>query len=209
MTTDSERDTLVADKTGVMSLLDDMGIRYRAKEGKRQRPTPCIPWLGFDADTCRGAVRTEERKVSEGPRLREEILGASPGSEMSARASLAFASFLNFLHWVIPGGFCDLRPGRGAANESGAMDLWRPGRSRSSAEARVPEQLSNDMLRRRKMLSARPTKKLQFGKDGGIVWRPRLLSLHKQAVLMGSDAVAAIYTDASSLRGLGAAFGDS
>ena len=63
------------------------------------------------------------------------------------------------------------------------------------------EQLRNDMLRRRKMLSARPTKKLEFGKDGGFVWRPRLPSLHKQAVHMGSDAVAAIYADASILRG--------
>ena len=61
--------------------------------------------------------------------------------------------------------------------------------------------LRNDMLR--------PTRKLQFGKDGGFVWRPRLPFPHKQAAHMGSDAVAAIYTDASSLRGLGAAFGDS
>ena len=60
--------------------------------------------------------------------------------------------------------------------------------------------LRNDMLR--------PTEKLQFGKDGGVVRRPRLPFLHKQAVHMGSDAVAAIYTDASSLRGWGAAFGD-
>ena len=63
------------------------------------------------------------------------------------------------------------------------------------------------MLLRDDML--RPTKKLQFGKDGGFVWHPRLPFLHKQAVHMGSDAVAAIYTDASSLRGSGAAFGDS
>ena len=111
----------------------------------------------------------EERKVSEGPRLRKEIFGASPGSEMSARTLLASACFLNFLHRVIPGGFCDLRSGRGAVNESGAMDLWRPGRSRSSAQAKVAEQPRNDMLRRRKMLSARPTKKLQFGKGGAVV----------------------------------------
>ena len=62
------------------------------------------------------------------------------------------------------------------------------------------------MLLRDDML--RPTKKLQFGKDGGFAWRPRLPFLHKQAVHMGSDAAAAIYADASSLRGLGAAFGD-
>ena len=88
------------------------------------------------------------------------------------------------------------------------MDLWRLGRSRSSAQAKVTEQLRNDMLRRRRMLAARPTRELQFGKGGGFVWRPRPPSLRKQAVHMGSDAVAAIYADASSLRGSGAAFRD-
>ena len=95
----------------------------------------------------------EERKVLEGPRPREEIFGASLGSEMSARSLLDSASFLNFRYWVIPGGVCHVRSGWGAVNESGAMDLWRPGRSRSSAQAKVAEQLRNDMLRRRKMLS--------------------------------------------------------
>ena len=70
------------------------------------------------------------------------------------------------------------------------------------------ELLRNDMLRRRKMLSARPSKKLEFGKDGGSVWRPRLPPLYKQAVRMGSEAAAAIYTEASSLLGWAAAFGD-
>ena len=100
-TTGGERGSLAADMAGVMSSLGDMGIRYHAEEGKGRRPTRCIPWLGFEADTNREAVRMEERKASEGPRLRAEIFGASPGSEMSARAFLASASFLN----VIPGGF--------------------------------------------------------------------------------------------------------
>ena len=70
------------------------------------------------------------------------------------------------------------------------------------------ELLRNDMLRRRKMLSARPTKKLELGKGGGFIWRPRPPSFCKQAVRMGSDAAAASYTDASSLLGWGAALGD-
>ena len=101
VTTDVERDTSAADMAGVTSLLGDMGIRCHAKEGKTWRPTRCTPRLGFEADAHRGAVRMEERKVLGGPRPREEIFGASPGSEMSARAFLASASFLN----VIPGGF--------------------------------------------------------------------------------------------------------
>ena len=51
--TDFERDTLAADMAGVMSLLGDMGIRCRAKEGKPWRPTRCTPWLGFEADAHR------------------------------------------------------------------------------------------------------------------------------------------------------------
>ena len=38
-----ERDALAAGMTGSMSLLDQMGARYHAKEGKRWRPTRSIP----------------------------------------------------------------------------------------------------------------------------------------------------------------------
>ena len=86
-TTGGERGSLAADMAGVMSLLGDMGIRYHAEEGKGWRPTRCIPWLGFEADTNREAVRMEERKASEGPRLRAEIFGASPGSDLFAHVA--------------------------------------------------------------------------------------------------------------------------
>ena len=54
-------------------------------------------------------------------RMREEIFEATPGSEFPARTLLATASCLNCLHWVAPGGFCHLRSGWGALNQSGAM----------------------------------------------------------------------------------------
>ena len=72
----------------------------------------------------------------------------------------------------------------------------------------MTEQLRDGMLWWRNVLSARPAKKLRFGKDGGFARRPRLPSLHKQALLVGPDAAGAIYTDASSLRGWGEAFRD-
>ena len=90
VTTDAWRDTLAADMAGVTSSLGDMGIRYRAKAGKRWWPTRRIPRLGFEAGAYRGAVSMEESNVLEGPRPREEIFGASPGSEMSARTLLNF-----------------------------------------------------------------------------------------------------------------------
>ena len=105
----------------------------------------------------------EERKVSKGLRLREEMFGAPPGSEMSARTLLACASFPNSLRWVIPGGFCHLRSGWNAVNESGVMDLWRAGARRASAAAAVSEDLRNEMAWWREMLSTRPAKRLQFG----------------------------------------------
>ena len=70
--------------------------------------------MGFEADTCRGEVKLEERKVEKGLRPREEIFEATPGPELPARTMLATASLLNTLHWVAPGGFCHLRSGRDA-----------------------------------------------------------------------------------------------
>ena len=134
-TTSSEHDALAADITGLTSTLNDVGIRYHAKEGEMWRPTRRTPRLGFGVDTYQGAVRMEERKVLEGLRLREAIFGATPGSGMSARTLLPSASLLNFLRWVISGWCFHLRSVWGAVNESGAMDQWRSGRRRPSAQA--------------------------------------------------------------------------
>ena len=76
-----------------------MGARYCAKEGERWRPTRLVRWLGFEVDARNGVVRMEERNVNEGRRLRDEILGARPGSTIQARELLASVSFLIFLHW--------------------------------------------------------------------------------------------------------------
>ena len=108
--------------TGAMSLLGDMGVKYHTREGGRGRPTRHIPRLGFEADTCYGVVKLEERKIVKGMRLREEIFGSTPCSESPARALLATVSFLNFMRWPVAGSFCHMRSGWGAANESGAME---------------------------------------------------------------------------------------
>ena len=67
-----------------MSLFEQMGIRYRAKEGERWRPVRSTPWLGFEADAREGVVRVENRKVGKGLRLREGIFEARPGTSMQA-----------------------------------------------------------------------------------------------------------------------------
>ena len=92
------------------------------------------------------AAKLEERKKEKGMRLRAEIFEASPGSELPARTLLATASFLNFLHRVAPKGFCHLRSGWGAVGESGAMEQWRSGVRRATAQAVVTEQLRSDAL---------------------------------------------------------------
>ena len=86
--------------------------------------------------------------IGKGARQREEIFGATSGSELPARTLLATVSFLNFLRWVVPGGFRHLRPGWGAVNESGAMDQWRAGVRQAAAQASVTEELRRDMFRR-------------------------------------------------------------
>ena len=50
-------DALAASMTGMMSVLDQLGVRYHAKEGKRWWPTRLIPWLGFEVDTQNNVVR--------------------------------------------------------------------------------------------------------------------------------------------------------
>ena len=81
-----EHDALAASMTGMMSILERLGVRYHTKEGKGWWPTRVIPWLGFEVDTRANVVRLEERKVLKAQRLREEISSAKPGSDMSARA---------------------------------------------------------------------------------------------------------------------------
>ena len=119
--------------------------------------------LGFEVDARDGVVRMEGRRVDKGLRLRDEIFEARPGTTTQARDLLASVSFLNFLRWVFPGGFCHLRSGWGAVNESGAMGQWGAGVKRAPAVAAVTEDPRNDMVWWRKMLPTRPAKRLQFG----------------------------------------------
>ena len=116
------RDALAADMAGAMSLLGNMGAKFHTKGEERWWPTCRISRLGFEVGARLGAAKLEERQVQRGTRLREEIFEASPGPEAPARALLASVSCLNFLRWVIPGGFCHLRSGRDAVNASGAVD---------------------------------------------------------------------------------------
>ena len=51
--------------------------------------------------------------------------------ELSARKLLHTASFLGFLHYIVPGGFCRLKSGREFVDESREMEKWR-GRSRAA-----------------------------------------------------------------------------
>ena len=117
-----DRDALAVGMTGLMSLLEQMGVRYHTMGGKGWWPTRLTPWLGFEVDAREGVVRVENRRVEKGLRRREGIVGARPGTAILARGLLASASFLNFLRWVAPCDFCHLRSRWDAANKSGAMD---------------------------------------------------------------------------------------
>ena len=203
-----EHGALAAGMMGFTSLLDQIGVRYRAKQIKRWWPTRAIPWLGFVVDTMNGAGKMGERAAEEGLRLREALSGARLGSAVPAPGFLAPVSFLNFLHCVAPGGFCRLRSGRGGVNEPGAMDKGESGAKRASAHAAATEELRNEMLWRRRTPSPRPMKKLQFCETGGFARHPRLSNLRDLALSVGDSAVAAVYAEASSIRGWGATPGD-
>ena len=100
-----------------------------------------------------------------------------------------------------------MRSGWYAVNESGVMDLWRSGARRASAAATASEDLRNALACRWKTLRTRPVKRLQFGERGGFARHPRLPNLRILALSSEEFAVAAIYTDASSIHGWGASFG--
>ena len=53
----SEHDSLALEMTGFMALLEQMGARYHAKEGKRWRPTRSILRPAFVVDTRNDAAR--------------------------------------------------------------------------------------------------------------------------------------------------------
>ena len=203
-----EHDALAASMTGMMSVLDRMGVRYHTKEGKRWWPTRVIPWLGFEVDMRENVVRMEESKVAKGQRLCEEVINTCSGAEMSARELLAAVSFLNFLHWVAPGGFCHLRSGWDTVNRSGIMDLWRAGARSPSVSVAIPEDLRNDMVWWWRMLERRPAKNVQFCESGGFAWHARLPRLRELALAMSETSVVTLYTDASGRRGWGATLGD-
>ena len=57
-----ERDPLLVPTSGLMSFFDDLGAKYRAKEGMWRRPTCSGSWLGFVADAHQGDVKMEEKK---------------------------------------------------------------------------------------------------------------------------------------------------
>ena len=95
-----EHDALAAGTAGLMSLLDQMGIRFHTKEGKGWWPTRSIPWLGFGIYTRSNVVRMGERKVEKGPRSRDRIFEYRPVATMQGRELLATVSY------------CHLRSGR-------------------------------------------------------------------------------------------------
>ena len=91
-----EHDALAVGMSGFTSLLEQMGARYRAKDGKRGWPTRACPWPGFVVGAQDNAARMEERKVAKGLRICEALIGCQPGSTAPAQESLASVSFLNF-----------------------------------------------------------------------------------------------------------------
>ena len=76
-------------------------------------------------DTAGVVVSIENKKIARGMSLRDEISRLRPGACVLARALLSSVSFLNFVHWVVPGCFRHLRSGRDISNESGVMEMWR------------------------------------------------------------------------------------
>ena len=151
-------------------LLDRLGARYHAREGKHWLPAGATPWLGFSVDTGDGVVRIEDKKVLNGRSFCRETLGIRPDSTVSPSS----ASFWNFARRVFPGGPRHVRNGWSAVNEKGIMELWRLGDGRAEVQVTVTEGLRDDMVWRRGTREWRPSKSLQFTDRGSFVSHTRL-----------------------------------
>ena len=160
-------------------------------------------------DTSESAVRTEDKKLARGMTLHQEMFGLRPESTLSARTLPSSASFLNFIQWATPGGFCHLRHGWNVFAGSGIMELQRPGGGCAETHVVVAEELREGMLWWSKVLEPRPTKSLRFADRGGFAAHPRLRGLRDTALSIGLDAACAIFTDAAGSRGWGASLGNS
>ena len=136
-------------------LLGRLGARYRTREREHKWPTRIIPWMWFMVDTHEGVARIGKKEVTQGMSRRQAIFRLQPDSTLSARALLSAAS-LNFVRRVAPGGFCHLRHGGNAVNDSGIMELRRSGGGRAGLQSSIAEDLRNDLVWRRRSLESRP-----------------------------------------------------
>ena len=110
-----------------MSPLVGFGIRYHDKEGKCRRPRQSTPWIRFVVDTRLVEVQFDPAKRGKGMSSCGAIMGPQASSRKSVSAILPAVSYLNFLWWMAPGGFCRLRGGWNVVNGGGATGKWHAG----------------------------------------------------------------------------------
>ena len=89
------------------------------------------------------------------------------------------------------------------------MGSQRNGKGRAESEAVTSDGLRNDLPWRRKMLGARPTKKILYGANVGFVWYPRLPQWRERAPDLGRGAVCTGSAVASATLCWGASLGDA
>ena len=129
-------------------------------------------------------------------------------AHVSARTSLATASYLNFLERFAPGGFRRLRSWWNLRNKNGAMGRWRAGEGGAGRSVLASSDLRNDMIRRRCILFG-PFKSVRSSVTGRLARGPRLEDLKECALASAPETVCTAYTDASGAAGRGAFWGDS
>ena len=205
MTHDSgEEQPLAHDLNSSRHVLDFLGIRVHTRPGKLILPTQSIPWLGFITDTLSMELQIAPDKKKKGLSLISDTLALQ---NMPARELLQTISFLNFLEWVVPGGFAHLRAGWDIINESGVMRDWAEGR-RTNPAVYLPPVLRNDLHWWRTALESDPVKPIHYSADSCFVWHPRLPDLKSRILAQNPSELNVWYTDASGSIGWGATFND-
>lgn len=204
--TSSYRDPLQHDFDALRDFLKRLGVIVHVKPKKLFPPTQVIPWLGFIINTYLMEVQLDPDKRQKGLDLIRAVVGA-PNHRLTVKELLACVGFLNYLEWLVPGGFAHLRSSWDLVNTSGVYDDWKHSGKANPVVTTTPG-LRNDLLWWDAAIRADPVKPIHSSHGSCFVWHTRLADLKDRVLAQHHLNMHVWHTDASGRIGWGATYGN-
>ena len=129
-----------------MMMLSKLGVRSGRPRGLASKNTH---------------VRSAKETYTKGQELRLQWLFMQPEKKASAGHIQRSVSYLNFVEWVAPGGFCYLRSGWDIVKGTAEMDKWRWGSFNPDCRVCVAGEFRKDLSWWRRALNKCPAKATQ------------------------------------------------